>query len=114
MKKMTQILAENQETILEGIIYSTKEEVCQKRDIYYSDNDEALKYMDYAYEDVEIFYEETWRRLKEVKREFSIETLNSLRRSLFKMMLSTIKLMARIDKSIDSKKYCEHFGKEKR
>lgn len=111
MMKLTQTLIDNKDTLIEGIVYSVKEEVFQKKDDFFDDKNQAVDTIEFFYEDLEIYYEEVWRDLKVVKQEFSVESLKKLRRDIFKLITVSIKLMANIDKATESKGYWEFFRK---
>ena len=109
MDKTMQLLLDNKDTLLEGIVYATKELVYQKKEDFFDNKEQAIDSINFQYENVEIYYEETWRGLKEVKREFSSDNLKRYRRDLDRLVTSAIKLMAVVDKAVESKAYWEFF-----
>lgn len=109
MKEFVQNLFNNRDTLIEGIIYSIKEHFQEKKD-FFDDKDNALDCIGLVYEDVEIFYERTWKSLKDVRRDFSTDSLKRLRRDLYKVVVSALRMIAILDKALESKGYWEFYN----
>ena len=110
MRNLIQTLIDNKDTLIEGIVYSVKEEIFQKDDDFFRSRKQAVKTIDFHYEDLEIYYEAIWRDLKAVKRDFCELNLKTLRLDIFKLIIVSIKLMANIDKATESKTYWDFYG----